>query len=202
MKKVFFFVDGFNFYHSIDLPALRKYKWLNYYKLATILARKDEEILKVILFTAYAEWDEAKVERHKILIRALGSAGVDIVLGRFKTKQVKCRLCYKIFNTWTEKQTDVNIAVNLIRYAILGSYDKAYIISGDTDLIPAIKAFRELFPEKEVCIVFPFSRKGDELKSVCNFHMKIKPGHLEACLLPDPMILKDGTQLLRPESWR
>jgi uncharacterized LabA/DUF88 family protein len=201
MKRVYFFIDGFNFYHSVNYPWLFKYKWLNYAELAKILIKKDEKIEKVLFFTAFANWDPPKVARHKILIRALGSFGVETIEGRFKTKQIKCRWCKKFFDQPIEKQTDVNIAVNLLKSAVQDKFDKAYIVSGDTDLIPAIRALKELYPQKEIWVVFPFGRKGKELTSVCDFHIKIKPIHLAACVFPDPLILPDGSVLSRPNNW-
>ncbi|MGB9006638.1 MAG: NYN domain-containing protein [Candidatus Aminicenantales bacterium] len=201
MKRIYFFIDGFNFYHSVNYPQLFKYKWLNYANLAKILIKQEEKIEKILFFTAFATWDQAKIARHKILIRALDSFGVETIEGRFKTKIIKCRLCKKDFEQPIEKQTDVNIAVNLLRYAVLDKFDKAYIISGDTDLIPAITAAKDLFPQKEIAIVFPFRRKGKELAGICDFHIKIKEDHLKACILPDPVILPDGSTLSRPNNW-
>ncbi len=202
MKRAFFFIDGFNFYHSVNHPYLYRYKWLNYYKLASILKRHEDDIKKVILFTAYADWDPKKIARHKLLIKALETERVEVVLGRFKYKDCKCKKCYASYTQPVEKQTDVNIAVNLIKYAVKDEFDTAYIVSGDTDLIPAIKSFKELFPLKKVCVVFPLSRKGEELKSVCDFHIKIKQKHLQACLFPDPVLLPDGTSLSCPTNWK
>lgn len=202
MKRAFFFIDGFNFYYSINKPCFYRFKWLNYCKLASILKKADDEIKKILFFTAYAEWDQSKVARHKILIKALESEGVETILGRFKSKETRCRNCNWIYKQPIEKQTDVNIAVNLLKFAVKDEFERAYIISGDTDLIPAIRVFRELCPQKEVCIVFPFSRKGEELKTVCDYHIKIKERHLSACILPDPYVLNDGTQLHCPTSWK
>ena len=33
MAKVYAFIDGFNFYHAVDFPAYRKFKWMNLKKL-------------------------------------------------------------------------------------------------------------------------------------------------------------------------
>ncbi|MGB7296826.1 MAG: NYN domain-containing protein [Candidatus Aminicenantales bacterium] len=201
MKRVFFFIDGFNFYHSIDFPGYYKYKWLSYRKLAEILIRQNENIEEVLFFTAFAFWNRPKINRHEILIRALASTGVKTIFGRFKEKEIKCQRCKRYFRQPIEKQTDVNIAVNLLKFAILDRFDKAYIVSGDTDLIPAIEAFRELFPQKEICIVFPFARKGKELAAACCSHIKIKRRHLEACIFPDPVILP-GKTINKPPAWK
>lgn len=146
MAKYIFFVDGFNLYHAVDYYTLgadhfryRKYKWLNLYKLASLYVGRLDTLEKVILFTAFATWDPGKVARHKLLIRANESVGVEVVYGEFKRKDKLCRLCKRRSPSFEEKQTDVNIALSLFRLAVTDQCDRAVIISGDTDLIPAIK---------------------------------------------------------------
>ncbi len=202
MSRACFFFDGFNFYHSIDKPNLHRFKWLSYARLATNLKFRGDDIRRVVLFTAYANWDQHKVDRHRILLNAQREEGVEVIFGRFKLKDCKCKSCGSFYTQHIEKQTDVNIAVNLLKSAMKDEFDRAYLVSGDTDLIPAIKVFREMFPAKEICVVFPFRRKGEELKTVSHFHRKIQESQLIASLLPDPFVLKDGPVLNCPPSWK
>ena len=44
-----------------------------------------------------------------------------------------------------EKMTDVNIATHLIIDAFQDRYDMAMLISGDSDLVPPIKAVHSLY---------------------------------------------------------
>ena len=103
---------------------------------------EQDTLEKVILFTAFATWDPGKVARHKLFIRANESVGVEVVYGEFKRKDKHCRVCKGKYQTFEEKQTDVNIALSLFRLAVTDQYDRAVIVSGDTDLIPSIKAVR------------------------------------------------------------
>ena len=41
--------------------------------------------------------------------------------------------------TYHEKGVDVRIAVEMIRFARLNKYDTAFLISSDTDLVPAVE---------------------------------------------------------------
>src|SRR5262249_23170784 len=132
MAKICFFIDGFNLYHALDYfgPGpdhyrYRKYKWLNLHKLASLFVGRLDTLQEVLLFTAFATWDPGKVSRHKLLIRANEGAGVSVVYGEFKRKDKRCSLCNKRYSSFEEKQTDVNIALHLLQYAIFGKYDRA-----------------------------------------------------------------------------
>ena len=69
----------------------------------------------------------------------------------------KCRKCYKKYQTFEEKETDVNIALYLLRMAFQNKFDKFFLIIGDTDLIPAVKMIREYFPNKKSHIIIPIN---------------------------------------------
>lgn len=196
------FCDGFNLYHAISSgPCPSKYKWLDLRKLASAFIKSSDEITRIFYFSSLAVWDEKKVERHRLYIRALKSDGVQVILGAFRRKEVRCRLCKGDFLTYAEKETDVNIAIRLFQEAIADSFDTALIISGDSDLLPAIRAVKETFPMKRVGVVIPPGRQAELLKQETDFHMKIKEHHLESCQFPDAIKQKDGSILHKPKSW-
>jgi uncharacterized LabA/DUF88 family protein len=202
MKKTVFFIDGFNLYHSIANPNYQKYKWLDLAALANHFTNKREKIIDIYFFTALAHWNEDKVKRHKIYIEALKSTGIKIIEGVFRKVDKKCRHCHQWYKTYEEKQTDVNIAVNLFKLAIYDRFDKAFIISGDSDLIPAIKAIKENFSQKEIVVVIPIHQKAYHLKTVCDSYIRIKEHHLEQYQFPDVITLKSGKILSRPILWK
>ena len=76
--------------------------------------------------------------RHKLLISANVDCGVRVILGQFRKTTKKCQICNEQYQTYEEKRTDVNIAVHLFADAQKNNYDKAVIVSGDSDLIPAM----------------------------------------------------------------
>lgn len=49
--------------------------------------------------------------------------------------------------TYHEKGVDVRLAVEMIRFARENKYDTAYLISSDTDLVPAVEEVRALGKE-------------------------------------------------------
>jgi len=203
MNRVIFFIDGFNLYHALnDSPKLRKYKWLDLSKLANCYVTKKETIDKIYWFTALATWSPAKMSRHKIYIKALEINNLNIVYGEFRKKDKICRLCNRQYQTYEEKQTDVNIAIHLFQLAIQDKFDKAIIISGDSDLIPAIKAVRNTFPSKSIGIVIPIGRRAESLKQNSDFHMKMKEKHLKSSLFNEVIDLGNNKKLICPPYWK
>ena len=197
-----FFIDGFNLFHAIDdNQSFHKYKWLDLLKLAKCCVPSSIKIGNVYYFTALATWAPDKVQRHKTYIRALRSVGVKPVYGAFRLKDVTCRICRKTFDTYVEKETDVNIAIKLLQGAFRDEYDQAVLVSGDSDLIPAIEAVKETFPDKQLRMVIPIGRRAELLKETTHSHMKLKEHHLSSCQFPDKLII-DGETLSRPPSWK
>jgi len=118
--RVCFYIDGFNLYHKIaELPDKsapdKSLRWLNLYALAEKLRfRPDEQIEKVYYFSAYADWLPASKQRHKAYVRALEYSGVEVILGKFKLKAPRCNKCHKIYQTHEEKESDVNLALQVV----------------------------------------------------------------------------------------
>lgn len=97
--------------------------------------------------------------------------------------------------------TDVNIAVELIADAVQGAYDTALLISGDSDLTPAILKVKELFPRKRVIVAFPPGRYSQRLAQVADGYLVIGRAKLSASQLPDRIEKADGFILERPSEW-
>jgi uncharacterized LabA/DUF88 family protein len=204
MARIFFFVDGLNLYHAFeDHEQYRKYKWISVAKLCKCyVTDKRDSISGIEYFTALAIWDLGKVARHTLFIKAQQNDGVEVVYGEFKIRDRKCRICKRDYKSPEEKQTDVNIALHLFELAIKDRYDKAIVISGDTDLLPAIKAVRRMFPSKQVGVVIPIGRASEDLKKQTDFHYRMKEKHLISSRYPDLVTLVDGSILACPPNWK
>lgn len=221
-SRVYCLVDGFNLYHAlnwferdkpcyldhsrcgIDHTRYRKYKWISLKRLAECyVASVSEQLVGVEYFTTYAHWDPAKEFRHRRFVMAQVEDEVHVTFGKFKLKNVACKANCKLpFGVWTEKQTDVNIAVRLIELARQNAYDKAIVISGDSDLVPAIKLTREIYPEKHIAVAVPIGRRGDEINQAANSKYKMTEEQLARSVLPDKVVLKTGVVVLRPAEWQ
>lgn len=90
----------------------------------------------------------------------------------------------------------------LLQYAILDKYDRAVIISGDTDMIPAVKAVRATFPSKQIGVILPIGRSSEDLLKHADFHHKMREHHLASSRFPDQVQLADNSLIECPVSWR
>ena len=201
MSRYCIYVDGFNVYYALQEQPYRKYKWLNYRKLAESVIGKNDHIAGIFYFTAIVRWKQDNAFRHKNYIKALRWARVDTVAGRFLEKRVRCHLCGRFYKTHEEKRTDVNIALKMLGDAIDDLYDKALVLSADSDLIPAIQAVHKYAPEKKVGIMFPIGRNNNDLKREADFRIKMPQSLLRACQFPEKIRI-GNTVIQRPVSWR
>jgi uncharacterized LabA/DUF88 family protein len=203
-KRVKCFVDGFNLYHAIADLKMNHLKWLNLHKLAEAFIMPTQEVLEsVFYFSAYPTWLPGPYRRHQTYVQALEAMGVTTVIGHFKEKQRKCFKCKVTWCAHEEKQSDVNFAIHLLHQAHMNEFDKAFLITADSDLCPVIDLVLDTFPEKELVILTPPNRYqiARELRSKVTTH-KIKQKHLSASLLPADVNASDGKLICkRPEEY-
>jgi uncharacterized LabA/DUF88 family protein len=201
MARFCFYIDGFNVYYALqEKPYYRKYKWLNYRKLAEKVIQSKDEITGIFYFTALVRWKPQSVIRHEEYIKVLRSVGVETIRGRFMRKHIMCHLCNRHFLTHEEKQSDVNIALKMLGDAVEDVYDKALVISADSDLLPVIKSIQFHAPEKEIGVMFPIGYTSFELRQNAAFRRKMSEKLLQDCQFPDRIEL-GGTIIERPDSW-
>lgn len=200
VKRISFFIDGFNLYHSIKENA-KECKWLDLHSLCKKFILEGESIQDIFYFTALPTWNADKTNKHKIYIKALRTKFITPVYGKFKIVSKCCHLCGKLYPTHEEKQSDVNIAMFLFAEAMKDSFDTAIIISGDSDLIPPIRMLQEHFPSKKIGVLIPYSRCATELKNIADFSSKIKKEHLIKSLFPKEIILEDNSKIKCPDNW-
>lgn len=197
VERVAFFVDGFNLYHAIKRLRQPHLKWLNLSRLAdTLISPQSESIAAIHYFSAYADWMPDQKRRHETYVRALRSVGVNSVMGQFKRKDRGCRSCGSRWVGHEEKETDVNIAIWLLNEAYKDNYDCAYIVSRDSDMVPAIRMVRSIFTEKKIIAVAPpHMGHSNDIISACNAKKKIKIQHLERSLFPKRILAPNGREI-------
>ena len=208
MNRVTFLVDGFNLYHSIrDLGRFEKLhvKWLNIHSLCSsflYLLSKEANLVEIYYFSALAYHlnDPDATKRHQDFIECLKSTGIIPEMGRFKPKKVNCPLGGK-FIKHEEKETDIAIAAKLFEVIFNNKCDTVVILTGDTDIIPAIKACKSLFPNKTILCAFPYRRFNQELKVLLPVSFRIHAKAYVRHLFPDPVRLPDGSEIHKPTSW-
>jgi hypothetical protein len=211
-KRVCFIVDGFNLYHSlreVEHQQGGSYHWLDLPGLCGAylpLIGGGAVLGSIYYFSALATHrSSGTVARHQIFIEALQARGVTIGLGNFKTKDLyqTCPACgrHVHFKRHEEKETDVNIAVKLVEVAADGSCDAVMVITGDTDLVPAVAAARRLQPQVDVYMLFPTNRSNLAFDGVATGTFKIAGKQYAKHQLPDPVVTAAGRAIRKPSAW-
>jgi 6-hydroxy-3-succinoylpyridine 3-monooxygenase len=201
------YIDGFNFYYGAIKDSSNK--WLDLQKYFELL-RQDDEIQKIFYFTAIVS-GEAQL-RQKIYFQALETSPlVHMVFGLYKLKKLRCRVndCHysgqKYYKVPEEKGTDVNIALQMLDDAYQCVCDRMILVSGDSDLVPAIKLVKKRHPEIQVTVYVPANdpKRGAarELRSAADKHQTLPQKLLQKAHFPDSLTLSSGEVIKKPSSW-
>jgi uncharacterized LabA/DUF88 family protein len=199
-----FFIDGFNLYYALRRLNGPHLKWVNLRSLMTRQTSKSEEIANIYYFSAFADWLPGPKSRHEQYVNALRAVDVEVILGSFKKKDRYCNHCKHTTVGHEEKETDVNIALCMLNEAYRDTYDRAYVVSRDSDLKPAIAMVRDVLPEKEVVVVAPpHAGHSADLLSVASGKRKITKHQIEECLFPEFVIDAGGNvAAIRPAEYQ
>ena len=236
--RVSAYIDGYNLYHAIDDLCIQRnsngqietrqdknfLKWLDLKKLVLRYVKEDQgqELANIYYFSAFANHiSESKVKRHKAYLTALNHRNIHFVEGQFKyvgTKWIKRDDgVFMQKDSYEEKESDVNIAIHIVRDAILNLVDKAVIITNDSDIAPAIRMAKKINPKWKAVIITPPLGVGrkvnyDLLDAAEQFNKnrqgqvfrehKILTEHiLFECQLPEQLITRDGSVIKRPKKY-
>ena len=211
-------MDGFNLYHSVTKVAQEtsdeSVKWLDLQGLARgilPLISPTASLASIHYFTALPEHlyltDPGRLQRHRTYLRALtahGSMRPSIVFGRIAQQQVQVRTASAEItgSIWREKGTDVALAMALLREASKGDMDEAVIVSGDADYLPAVKVFREMYPDVGLRFAFPRGRASKELLREAPNSFTLTSAAYLSHRLPERIRLPSGKFLHCPAEWR
>lgn len=146
-NKVIVFIDGNNFYYKLkDIISGRAeiFKLLdfNYQEFSKNLI-KDNVLVEVRYYIGAVkrqngqnkEKSEKLYASQQKLLAKLQQQNIPAILGNLIQHPDK---------SFHEKGVDVRIAVEIIRLARENKYDIAYLLSSDTDLVPAVEEVRSL----------------------------------------------------------
>lgn len=204
------YIDGYNFYYSISKrnePELLTLGWCNFFKLAKKLVNKacpGDQLGAVKYYTAdvgHQELRTGEAERQRLWLEAL----------KFGTKNqvqvIKGFYGRKGDNSRTEKQTDVNLAISLVRDCFVAEHqypppqfstadefstcDAAIIVSADRDFLPAAKMVASI--GKKVAIARPLGNELQKPERHPNIeYFDISKDDLTHCRLPDRIERDEG----------
>jgi uncharacterized LabA/DUF88 family protein len=174
------------------------------------MLRPNDDLRGIKYFTALV--DGAARVRQETYLRALATLPlVEIVLGKFKRKRVKCgdlsctSTGSRFFETVEEKRTDVNIAVSMLDDAYQDNCDQFILISGDSDLVPGVSTIRKRFPLKRTMVYVPHISVtrgyAVELRSSANAHRDLPLNLLNKAQFPAQLADGSGGVIHKPTSW-
>lgn len=146
MPKILVQFDGSNFYNKVKriLPQVHLTPF-DYAGLAKFIAGEipDQTVYYVGEIKKYPgnKKSETLYANQQSLFLNLRKKNIEIKLGYLLMSDGK----------FHEKGVDVQIAVDITRGAIRNEYDKCYLVSSDTDLLPAIQTAKD--ERKEIIYV-------------------------------------------------
>ena len=104
-----------------------------------------------------------------------------------------------------EKRTDVNIAVTMVDDAYQDLCERFVIVSGDSDLVPAVDQVKARFPDKEVIVYVPARTRirgaATELRGAADKDRTLPLRLLRHCQLPVSIIDGAGVTIQKPAGW-
>ncbi len=168
-----FYVDGFNLYYSLldlcpnkilgtkkhDRNACHysscissQYKWSNLRLFSErILANHRflaTNLKSVKLFTSQPNHTNDNYKRHIQFEKAQKHCGVEIIRGRFDNNK----------KNGQEKETDINIAINIIDDIVFNNIKKVFLITNDSDFVPLILWIKKRYSDVEIFLYSPHKR--------------------------------------------
>lgn len=126
---------------------------------------------------------------------------IKVFYGHYQSNRVECKRCGNIWPSYNEKMTDVNIATQMIIDAYKDNYDMAMLISGDSDLVPPMKAIHENFNNKRVFVAFPPKRHNSSVSLAAKGSLIIGRKKLVDSQFPDEVQKRGGFKLRKPSDW-
>ena len=224
-----FFVDGYNLYYGALHAS--PYKWLDLQALLKSILQIQVPHATVASIDYYASpviarlatRGQASNEAHNRYIRALQARGVAVTLGSHRLapgyaprhiagQQASRQDQVKIWQL-EEKQTDVNVALGMYRTASPAEQleiEQIVLVSGDTDLAPALALIRQDFPKLQLGVILPHRGEPNELvheppgslRKHCDWMRRyLCEEELKACQLPPKVPLPRKPAIAKTDYW-
>jgi uncharacterized LabA/DUF88 family protein len=201
MERVVVYVDGFNLYFGMMEAGYDSMRWLDLKTLVGRLLKPNQRLEEVKYFTSRVSNNPDKQKRQTTYLEALESTGVKLFYGNYQSDSVECKRCGNIWASFNEKMTDVNIATQMLIDAYGDKYDMAMLISGDSDLVPPMKAVHELFNKKRVFVAFPPKRHNQSVALVAKGSMTIGRKKIKDSQFSEEVTKSNGYILKKPTDW-
>ncbi|MFI5159270.1 MAG: NYN domain-containing protein [Sphingobacteriales bacterium] len=202
-ERVIAYIDGFNLYFGMKEAAWgNQALWLDVQKLTLNLLKSPQVLIETNYFTSRISNNPPKQARQNAYLDALQTlSNFEIYYGKYNSQDRTCQRCGDTYSHSAEKMTDVNIACRLLSDAFQDRFDTAFLITGDSDLVPPIELIHSLFPNKRVFVAFPPNRHNLSVGRVAKGSMIIGRKKLIDSQFPNQVAARTGFILNRPLTW-
>ncbi len=189
-KKTIVYIDGQNFHHGLEQTCGLDSRYINIRKFVEDVLVSHGKQLEAIKYYSAKYPLERNAYKHgrdaAFFTNLEEKQNIRVIEGKFLTPQ-DLRLPPR------EKGVDVRLATDLIFDAFLGNYEVAYIISSDTDLVPAIKQIKENGNFKGIVINnFSFNKLNDFINT-CDYVGLIFPNKIKKYYDPSWFSVSQGS---------
>jgi len=159
MKSDLVIYDGSNFYHGAKraFPGLHLTDF-NYCKLARITSGDKDPMVEYCV-------GEIRYNQNKKVLRLYSNQQKLFDNLESRGVIIKKGFMLKSDGRYHEKGVDVQIAVDILRGALKNEYHRCFLVSSDTDLVPAILDARAA--KKQIIYVGFKDRPSNALQAVC-----------------------------------
>lgn len=204
MRKVIFYFDGYNLYYAMRDNGCYDLLWLDLERFCkAFLTESVHDLVAIKFFTAV--WprkpdSEQRQENYFQAVKAHSGALLKVYRGRFHSELKKCPKCSHLYESQTEKRTDVNLATHLLLDSFEENCDIICTVSADSDFFPAIQVCRERYG-REVRVFFPPGTHSEELSHSADDVTHLNRPMLQKYQLPDPVVGANGRIFRKPPEW-
>ncbi|MCC8361010.1 NYN domain-containing protein [Salinimicrobium sediminilitoris] len=212
-RIVNFYIDGFNFYFGLKRmvqhkPDWKKFYWIDFVKLCSGFLDQGEVLGTVTYFTARPK-GQSKVKKQNSLLyanKAVNPENFKAMYGRYAKKDLLCKAnpgCNQYYEDYEEKETDVNLAIQMVVDAYEKTCNRMVLISGDTDFAPPLKIIKEKHRDIKTMVLFPAGKQSQQLSSLCHVNKGLerqKPKWNRA-VMPEEFEV-NGRSYRIPDDWK
>lgn len=145
MERVAVFIDGSNFFFACKDSLGRTDVDLG--KFAAWLVGAERQLVRTYYYNCPLPPD-APLEQRNRQQKFYGALArvpyFEVRLGKLAKKEVYCSTCGKTVQRYVEKGVDMRIGVDMLSLTSKNLIDVPILVSGDGDLVEAVKAVKEL----------------------------------------------------------
>lgn len=177
LERAIFLFDGPNFYKNLKNSGINR-GHLHLFKLSKNFAGP-REVQEVIYFTSPTDsiHDTQNYANQQRFFAALQASGVTLRLGNLVHRSIQCPSCNSQHTYKTEKSVDVQLAIELVLGCAEDRWDVVYLVTCDSDLIPAIQYVKS--KGKKVFLLLPQGSRCHNVGNECDTTIPITQNHID-----------------------